>query len=27
MDDMPIDISYVFHKELSSAKQSASVRP
>jgi hypothetical protein len=27
MDDMPIDISYVFHKELSPAKQSASARP
>jgi len=24
MDDMPIDISYVFHRELSAAKQSAS---
>lgn len=24
MDDMPIDISYVFHRELSTAKQSAS---
>jgi hypothetical protein len=27
MDDMPIDISYVFHKELSATKQSASARP
>jgi len=27
MDDMPIDISYVFHRELATAKQSASVRP
>ena len=27
MDDMPIDISYVFHKELSPTKQSASVHP
>ena len=27
MDDMPIDISYVFHKELSPTRQSASARP
>ena len=27
MDDMPIDISYVFHKELAPTKQSASARP
>ena len=27
MDDMPFDISYVFHKELAPTKQSASARP
>ncbi len=25
MDDMPVEISYVLHRELSTAKQSASV--